>query len=329
MNISKIFAFAKNPLERKSIHYNKNIILKTEKMNENILLSKIDGISTLVRSQNILPTLILTFSGGWIVNPNIVSLLQSSQFLTSNLVIIGALSLSMVLNDFFDIEMDKINNPGRPLITGQVTKKEAIIFSFILVSSMEIVSTLYLSKNLQLYLNYILGGIILYSPVIKKIPFIKNIFCAYVIAFSMYFSALSIQPNLNYESFNYNILITAMRYIFLGSLSIELLLDICDLEGDKKNNVNTVPVLVGKEKTLNLVMSLVLFNIGNILFMMKTIHYIPSLLVLFFTPMVIDIHEIQNRNYEKAIITKSVKRTVLPMFGMLLSLCFLNQLNLT
>ena len=57
-----------------------------------------------------LPSLIMIFIGGW------------------------ALSASaMVLNDYFDIEVDKINDPNRPIPSGKITPKQALTFGIILI----------------------------------------------------------------------------------------------------------------------------------------------------------------------------------------------------
>jgi len=336
-----IYSFQKykNPLInsiKTNLQYFKpsNLILYSNKNpNKNFnIVTKVNSISKLIRSVNILPTLFLTFSGGWIIEPSIKTLLYSSQFISVNIISLLAMSLSMVINDIYDIDLDKINNPSRPLITGEITKKEAILFSLVLLCIIKCLSFVFLPYKLDKILNIILFGIAAYTPIIKKIPFLKNIFCAFIVSFSMYYSGLAIQPNMTFETINFSILLTTIRYIFLGSLTVELLLDIYDMEGDKANNINTLPVLIGKKRTWSFISSLIAFNICNTLSIVNinTINIIlfkrailfPFIFLLFF-PIIIDMYNIRKSNFEKEVIKKTVKNTTIPMFLMLLYSCFL------
>lgn len=37
----------------------------------------------------------------------------------------------MIFNDFFDLEVDRINTPDKPIPSGKVSPKEAVVFGFI------------------------------------------------------------------------------------------------------------------------------------------------------------------------------------------------------
>ena len=294
------------------------ILYSNKNPNNNFnIITKANSISTLIRSVNILPTLFLTFSGGWIIEPSINRLLHSSQFISVNIISLLTMSLSMVINDLYDIELDKINNPLRPLITGEITKGEATLFSGVLLCTIKCLSILFLSCKLDNIVNIVLFGIAVYTPVIKKIPFLKNVFCALIVSFSMYYSGLAIQPNMTFKTINFSILLTTIRYIFFGSLTVELLLDIYDMEGDKENNINTLPVLIGKEKTWYFICHLIAFNITNILSLKNNI------IIVSFLPIIIDMYNIRKGGFEKEVINKTVKNTTIPMFLMLLYSCFL------
>jgi len=101
-------------------------------LDSNILVNKIKNKSLsflkLIRSKNILPTLLLSFSGGFVMNPSIYNILKSSIFITSTIITLLIMSCSMIINDIFDINIDKINNSKRPLVTGEVSIKEASIY---------------------------------------------------------------------------------------------------------------------------------------------------------------------------------------------------------
>ena len=57
-----------------------------------------------------------------------------------NLIIIASIVAMLisgsgnVLNDYFDYDIDKINKPNRPLVSGSIPKKNAIIYYLLLIS---------------------------------------------------------------------------------------------------------------------------------------------------------------------------------------------------
>ena len=302
----------------------------------NIIIKKLNSVLKLTRSINILPTLLLSFSGGFIVEPSLHNLLHSSEFISTSVISLLIMSLSMVLNDIYDMRVDKINNPTRPLITGEISENEAYSLCFILLFSVGYLSTAYLSDELQKITNTALYGITIYTPVLKNITFIKNIFCAVTVSFAMLYSGIAMHPDLyqwmqdatttRIDNSHYDILLIAMRYIFLGSLNTELLLDICDMEGDKLNDVKTLPVLLGKNLTFVFINGVLTYNIYNLLLLVKIYNngFIVGAPILLFIPMIIDMYKIKKSKYDKKIIDKTLKNTTIPMFLTLLYMCALS-----
>jgi 4-hydroxybenzoate polyprenyltransferase len=295
---------------------------------DNIIIKKLRNISKLTRSGNIIPTLLLSVSGGWIMNPSISNLIYSAPFITSNINAILIMSLSMILNDLFDIEVDKLNNPSRPLITGEISKIEAITFSGLLFLIIEYLTNTYLSGNIQFITNLILLDILLYTPFIKKITFIKNVNCALIVSFALFYSGLSVSDhNLLINNKYYNILSVTMNYIFWGSINNELMMDISDLEGDKQTGIKTLPVIINKPFSLFIVHSILFCNtMSNSLslaYIYNNILYgiIP---VLLYFPIFFDLLKVRRLNYSSFMITKTLNNSVKPMFLFLLYMCVLS-----
>jgi len=209
-------------------------------------LRKIRSYFKLFRANNILPTSVLCFTGGLITNPNLGNLMQSQSFLTSavntNLIMMS----SMVLNDLYDFDIDKINNPYRPLITGEISRKNAKITVSILLFITEFLTFKYLPETLQILMQFATATIIIYTPILKRIPLIKNVACASLVSFSLYFNGLAANPMMRVISESkYKTLAIAARIVFFGSLVNEILLDIRDYHGDKLNHIHTIPVIFG------------------------------------------------------------------------------------
>jgi 4-hydroxybenzoate polyprenyltransferase len=173
----------------------------------------------------------------------------------------------MIINDIYDITIDKINNSDRPLITGAISIKEAILFSLFILSTSEYLSIKYLPIYLQKIINASIIYITIYTPILKKIPFVKNLSCALLVSSAPFFTGLTMTDqfyNLNKMNNNMDFLLLLCNNIFFGSLTNEILLDIRDYKGDKQNNLKTIPTLLGIPTALEftnvIIYSNLLFN---------------------------------------------------------------------
>jgi geranylgeranylglycerol-phosphate geranylgeranyltransferase len=211
----------------------------------------------MIRPQNIFPTTLLCFAGGFISNPfNVLS----KQFAASTIITLIIMSNSMIINDIFDMEIDKINNPTRPLITGEITKKEAVGASSFLITLTEILNVLYLPSHIRPIVHIANLFTLIYTPILKKNTYLKNFACAALVSFSVLFSGIVVDP---INSFYKNIFLLGIlsNSVFTGSFANEVLLDIQDKDGDQKNNIVTLPIKYGNEKCIHFVRNLLIFNI--------------------------------------------------------------------
>ena len=311
------YIFSKKINKNQFIIKNNNYqIIQTEKIK-----NKKNNFMTLIRSENIFPTLLLSFSGGWIVNPSIYNLFNSTPFIVSIINTILIMSSSMIINDIVDINIDKINNPNKPLVNGSVKIIEAFIYLFSLLFTTQLLSITYLPKKMQCITNLSILNILLYTPIFKKIIFLKNISCAFLVSFSVIFSSLASNNNLN----NNILLKTLFISLFYGSFHNELLLDINDKEGDKINGIYTVPVIFGNKKSVNfLFITNILVIILNSYLLKK--YYTLKIAFLFpiiFSKLFLDLINIKKSNYEKSIIRNSVKNSNISLFLLLLYYCYI------
>lgn len=305
-----------------------NLIINSEKT----ISTKTKSFSKIIRSHNIIPTTLLSFTGGWIMNPSLNKFINSNIFISTFITIL-IMSSSMIFNDLFDMEIDKINNPSRPLITGEITKKEAITYTSIMIILSEILSLKYLSNNLQKILYIVIFKIIIYTPVLKKIPFIKNISCALLIAFCPYFSGMASSNNLLHNSLKleYNKLLLHLLCgsIFLGSFYTELIMDIADYDGDKNNKINTIPVIFGKDLSWyfsHLVLKFTIIIITIALYCITNLNMSLGFFLMSTFILLTNSQDIKKYDYSKNIIDFSSKQTNRLMFLILTILCIAAKL---
>jgi geranylgeranylglycerol-phosphate geranylgeranyltransferase len=278
----------------------------------------------LIRPENIMPTLLLGFTGGFISNPSIKGLLNSKPFIVTNIITFLILCSSMITNDIFDYKIDKINSPERPLVNGEITIKEAVISNVFLLGGAELLSLFYLPMRLQHYTHIAAILSIIYTPILKHILFIKNLSCASLISSSLFFSGIAANNGPIYFTDNKSLLLLiASQLIFLGSLYIEILLDIGDEKGDRENNIITIPVLFGKDFAWNMANRICIINIlWNTFLMVSMFGYSKGNLLLFIcSPLIMNLRNIKRRNYDKDIIKSEVRNISLPLFFSLFYLC--------
>ncbi len=157
---------------------------------------------------------------------------------------------SNVNNQYFDLEIDRINKPSRPLCSGRISKKETIIFASTLY-----ILALFLSWliNLQFFVIASITAVItfLYSapPVrIKKYPFASNIFIAIPRGMLLIVAGWSVIRPISCMEPWFIGLIFAI-YI-TGAASTK---DFSDIKGDAACGIRSLPVLYGPEKTAKII----------------------------------------------------------------------------
>jgi len=300
--------------------------------------NKIKNILELIRVNHIPSTLFLCFSGALITSPSLPNLLEPSfiqpffiqpffiqpTFVVATLDTILLMSASMVINDIYDIETDKINKPQRPIVSGAITKTEAISIAVLLLGSSEYLSINFLAENLQYIIHLAILYVNLYTPIFKKILIIKNMSCALIVSFSLFFTALACSEYPLIVNPNLDLLIVACNLVFTGSWSNEILLDIRDYQGDKEENIQTLPIVFGKENAWTC--SLVVLSTGlavNILklYQLTNINF-ACLFILMMIPQVNDLFNIKNTSFSNKSIEKYMDQTNKTLFFILLLLSF-------
>lgn len=142
-----------------------------------------------------------------------------------------------IMNDYFDIEVDKINHPDRPLPSGKISKETALILAVLFFAFGYVVA--FLSFNLLLSLIVILAIVLLlsYEWKAKKEGLVGNIIISFLVALIFIYGSLSVR-------FSYLVLIFAFM-AFLANLSREIIKDVEDVEGDIDRR--TLPMKIGKK----------------------------------------------------------------------------------
>ncbi|WP_048180527.1 geranylgeranylglycerol-phosphate geranylgeranyltransferase [Methanosarcina sp. MTP4] len=145
------------------------------------------------------------------------------------------------INDFFDIKIDSINRPERPIPSGRVGAKEALYFSYFLFA---------LGTVLAFSINPACGSIalfnslllIFYAKTLKSTPLFGNLSIGCLTGSTFLFGA---------SVFGIRGLEVLFVLFLLAALAItarEIVKDIEDMEGDRQEGADTLPLRIGAKK---------------------------------------------------------------------------------
>jgi geranylgeranylglycerol-phosphate geranylgeranyltransferase len=145
------------------------------------------------------------------------------------------------VNDYFDIKIDSINRPERPIPSGRVKLNEALYFSYLLFG---------FGTLLAFSINQFCGFIalfnslllIFYAKTLKGTPLLGNLSIGYLTGSTFLFGA---------SVFGSGGLRALFVLFVLSALAItarEIVKDIEDMEGDKMEGADTLPLRIGAKK---------------------------------------------------------------------------------
>jgi len=213
---------------------------------------KIKGLIKLLRPE-------LPFAAGICVI--IGEILALGQFPTFREMILGFIwgfflsGAAMILNDYFDIEVDKVNAPERPLPSGLVSKNEVIIFTGI-ITFLGLVASFYINRlAVILYIIFWIIGF-LYNWKFKEKGLFGNLFVSSSVAVTILLGGIVVSTSLNTAVIIFSLM------VFLFNLGEEIGADAMDIEGDKMRDTKSVAILIGRKNALNISFLLFLVFIG-------------------------------------------------------------------
>jgi geranylgeranylglycerol-phosphate geranylgeranyltransferase len=212
-------------------------------------MRKISGLFLLTRPVNVLIGILSIFIGA-LITGTIQPLGQILLACLSGGLIAGAAN---AINDVFDLEIDRINRPDRPLPSGKVSPDSARIFALALFGSGIFLGAL---VNLPAFLIASFSALLLYfySARLKGTVLWGNLSVSLVTALAFIYGGVAV--NRFYES-----LIPA-GFSFLFHLGREIIKDTQDVAGDAAQHAVTLPIKMGAKFALQIATGIFLFLIG-------------------------------------------------------------------
>lgn len=186
-------------------------------------------------------------------------------------------SSSMVLNDYFDKEIDSINAPEKPLPSKIVSEKEAILFSFILAIIGLFLSLMISYACLILAIFFYLVSF-LYNWKLKKTGLIGNMMVSLCVAAPFLYGGLISDGEITFRIALFSI------SAFIANTGREIIKGIADIEGDAIKNIKSIAILFGNEFASKLgasffIIAILLSFFPLIYNLVHPIFYIPLIII--------------------------------------------------
>jgi 4-hydroxybenzoate polyprenyltransferase len=153
-------------------------------------------------------------------------------------------SAGYIINNFYDVNADKINRPIKARLDQAVSQKTKLQIYF-LFNFLGFVFGWFISWRAALFFGVYIFAIWLYSHKLKKHPFI-GLISASVLTISPFFAIF-----VYYKNFSKIIFVHA-TFLFFVLLLRQLIKDLENLRGAVANNYTTFPVKYGERKTRKL-----------------------------------------------------------------------------
>lgn len=166
-----------------------------------------------------------------------------------------------IINDIFDIIPDKINKPNKLIVGFQLSIKQSYL-TYYIFNAIGLVFVVYASILLNNYLFFAYGIPVLillyqYSKRLKGVALVGNILIASFTSFSLFFFTLIIPSTTKQKT----VIIVLSVFAFLINFIREIIKDIEDINGDRKANLNTLPILIGSKPSSKIAKTFTLITI--------------------------------------------------------------------
>jgi geranylgeranylglycerol-phosphate geranylgeranyltransferase len=272
-------------------------------------MSKISALVQIIRPINCVMMGFAVFVGVILANPLYLTSLSVNilfGFGTGFMLTAAA----MIINDYYDREIDTINEPSRPIPSGLITTSEALLL-FFSVSIMGFIFAFFTSY-LCLIVSAISWAIVVaYVTFGKRTGLPGNFLVSICVAIPFIYGSVIV-----FDEIIYSVLIFAFM-AFLSNTGREITKGIIDVEGDKKEEVKTIAVRYGSKIAAVLA---VLFYIFAVLLTpiplvlgLVSFWFIPFIIVTDVAFLISSVFLLRDYSRENA---RKIKKIILLCFGL-------------
>jgi geranylgeranylglycerol-phosphate geranylgeranyltransferase len=184
----------------------------------------------MIRPLNCAITLLSVIVGGWIGK----SIHFSFELVAAGIIGFLVCAFGNIVNDIYDIESDRVNNPHRPLASGQAKQNIALLMALICLLT-ALIGGFFLGIPPLIVVITALLLLFLYSAYLKK-TLAGNLVVALTAGLSFILGGIVTKNPASIIPFVFSLFIHLPR---------EIVKDIMDMKGDKMIGAVTLPIVAG------------------------------------------------------------------------------------
>lgn len=223
---------------------------------------------------------------------NATPALSDFQFALLILATLAIAAAGYVINDIYDQEIDRINKPNSLLVGDKISEKQANSL-FVILNIIGVGIGFYLANTIQrpVFVSFfILISLLLYlyASSLKRILVVGNLLIAVLVAMSILIVPIfDLLPTITWQ----NQVVQTRTFLLILDFAIfaffinwirEIVKDLLDIDGDKKGRINTLPIAIGRSRTLKIIMALTFLLLCGIIYYMYENLYKQQYLMLYF-----------------------------------------------
>ena len=198
----------------------------------------IRGLLELTRPVNVIAASVLTFIGAFVAG-------GIGEHPVSVTAAVGATALAIgggnAINDYFDREIDRINDPERAIPRGAVSPRGALAFSVALFAA-AIALAITLPRLAIAIATINLVALVVYTEFFKGLPGLGNALVAYLVGSTFLFGGAAV------GEIGPTVVLALLAAV--ATLTREIIKDVEDVEGDRAEGLNTLPIAIGERRAL-------------------------------------------------------------------------------
>jgi len=228
---------------------------------------------------------------------DVATTLDSLEFLFLVTITLCLAAAGNIINDIYDIETDSINKPNKVIIGKHISEKLAYNLFFTL-NIIGIGLGFYLSHSVgksSFFSIFVIISLALYvyASYLKGTVLFGNLLISFLVGMSIIIvgifdllPAIIPQNRVTQITF-FKIVIDYAVFAFLINLVREIIKDIQDVDGDYKAGMNTLPIVLGRERANKIAFIVSMIPIGAVIYFMVTYLYKQQIAIGYFLVFVI------------------------------------------
>jgi geranylgeranylglycerol-phosphate geranylgeranyltransferase len=201
-------------------------------------MARIEGLLRLMRPLNCIVMSLAVLVGASLTG---LGNLQGINLLFSAITAFTLTGAAMAVNDYYDFDIDKINEPNRPIPSGQVSLKTSLVTTAVL-TLIGLSSAFVISLFCLLFATVAWIIMVTYTTIGKRAGFPGNLLVSACVAAPFLFGSIVAT-----KTITINILLFASM-AFLSNTGREITKGIVDIEGDSQHKIKTLVVVFGRKK---------------------------------------------------------------------------------